>query len=58
MVTTLTIARKAMKFGYKRYGVPGALVSALVAVMGYRYLKKRLRMSLQNGSGSGSKSET
>lgn len=57
MVTTLAIARKAMKFGYKRYGVPGALVSALIAVMGYRYLKKQLRMSLESGSGSGSESE-
>lgn len=56
MVTTLTIAKKALKFGYKRYGVPGALVSALVAVMGYRYLKKKLRMSLETGSNSGSES--
>ena len=57
MVTTLAIARKAMKFGYKRYGVPGALVSALIAVMGYRYLKKQLRTSLESGSDSGSGSD-
>lgn len=57
MVTTLAIAKKAMSFGYKRYGVPGALVSALIAVLGYRYLKKKLTMSLETGSKSGSESD-
>jgi predicted membrane protein len=56
MVTTLAIAKKALSFGYKRYGVPGALVSALVAVMGYRYLRKKLEMSLETGSNSESDS--
>jgi hypothetical protein len=56
MVTTLAIAKKALSFGYKRYGVLGALVSALVAVMGYRYLRKKLEMSLETGSNSESDS--
>ena len=51
MITALTIARKAMKFGYKRYGVPGALASGAIAVAGYLYLKKRLTASTNSKSG-------
>ena len=56
MVTTLAIAKKAMSFGYKRYGVPGALASALIAVVGYRYLRKKLIANLESGSGTESDS--
>jgi predicted membrane protein len=57
MVTVLAIAKKAMSFGYKRYGVPGALASALIAVLGYRYLRKKLEASVETGSNSGSDSD-
>jgi predicted membrane protein len=50
MVTVIAIAKKAMSFGYKRYGVPGALASALVAVLGYRYLRKKLTANVETGS--------
>ncbi len=50
MMTSLTIARKAMKFGYKRYGVPGAIASGAIAVAGYLYLKKRLTATSRSGS--------
>lgn len=47
MVTLLAIVKKAASFGYKKYGVPGAIATTLVAVGGYMYLKKLLK-----GSGS------
>ncbi len=48
MVAVLAIAKKAASFGYKRYGVPGAIASVAVVLVGYRFLKKAL---------SGSKSD-
>lgn len=57
MVTVLAVAKKALSFGYKRYGVPGALASALIAVLGYRYLRKKLKASVETDSSSGSESE-
>ncbi|MCH7659728.1 MAG: hypothetical protein IH933_03825 [Euryarchaeota archaeon] len=41
MVGVLAIAKKAATFGYKRYGVPGAVASVAVVLGGY-YLKKTL----------------
>lgn len=48
MVGVLAIVKKAATFGYKRYGVPGAIASVVVVLGGYAYLKKVL---------SGSKSD-
>jgi hypothetical protein len=42
MVALLAIVKKAATFGYKRYGVPGALVSAVLALAGYRFVKRAL----------------
>lgn len=42
MVATLAIVKKAASFGYKRYGVPGAVASVVVALAGYRILKNAL----------------
>ncbi|MCL7416852.1 MAG: hypothetical protein M8354_03300 [Halalkalicoccus sp.] len=42
MVALLAILKKAATFGYKRYGVPGAVVSTVLALWGYRFVKKAL----------------
>ncbi|MDL5361004.1 hypothetical protein [Halalkalicoccus sp. NIPERK01] len=42
MVALLAIVKKAASFGYKRYGVPGAIATTLIALGGYYYLKKAL----------------
>lgn len=47
MVSLLVIVKKAATFGYKKYGVPGAIASSLIVLGGYMYLKKMLQ-----GSGS------
>ncbi|MFC6904413.1 hypothetical protein [Halalkalicoccus tibetensis] len=52
MVGVLAIGKKAASFGYKRYGVPGAIATTLVALGGYYYLKKAL-----SGSGSDGNSD-
>lgn len=48
MVALLALVKKAATFGYKRYGVPGAIASVAVVLGGYRCVKKML---------SGSKSD-
>lgn len=48
MVALLAIVKKAASFGYKKYGVPGALAAVVLALGGYRFVKKAL---------SGSKNE-
>ncbi|ADJ14950.1 hypothetical protein [Halalkalicoccus jeotgali] len=42
MVALLAIIKKAATFGYKKYGIPGALVSVVLALWGYRFVKKAL----------------
>ncbi|MEM4780452.1 MAG: hypothetical protein QXG03_02650 [Halalkalicoccus sp.] len=42
MVAILPLVKKAASFGYKKYGVPGALASAGIVLVGYYYLKKAL----------------
>lgn len=40
MVGVLAIGKKAAKFGYKRYGIPGAIASLVLALGGYRFMKR------------------
>lgn len=47
MVNLLVIVKKAATFGYKKYGIPGAIASSLIVLGGYMYLKQLLK-----GSGS------
>jgi hypothetical protein len=51
MVGVLAIAKKAATFGYKRYGVPGAVASVAVVLGGYYYLKKALSGSKSDNEG-------
>ncbi len=50
MVGVLAIGKKAASFGYKKYGVPGAIVSVVLALGGYRFLKKTLSGSKSGGN--------
>lgn len=45
-----TLVRKAAKYGYRKFGIPGAIVGGLGGLFGYRFLKKRLTSS--GGSGA------
>lgn len=51
MVGVLAVAKKAATFGYKRYGVPGAVASVAVVLGGYYYLKKTLSGSKSDNEG-------
>lgn len=55
MVGVLAIGKKAASFGYKRYGIPGAIATTLVALGGYMYLKKLLN---EAGGDDGGDSDT
>lgn len=39
----MAAVKKAAKHGYKRYGIPGAVVAGLAALLGIRFLKRKLR---------------
>lgn len=41
----LAVVRKAAKKGYKRYGVPGAVVAGLGTLVGMRFVKRKLESS-------------
>lgn len=45
---------KATKKGYKRYGLPGALVAGLGTLIGLRFIKRKL----QSRSGDGQSDES
>jgi hypothetical protein len=38
----LTAVRKAAKFGYRKYGLPGAVVAGLGGLVGYRFVRRKL----------------
>ncbi|WP_129112915.1 hypothetical protein [Halegenticoccus tardaugens] len=42
MFGPLTVGKKATKFGYKRFGVPGAVIAGVGAVAGYVAIKRKL----------------
>ncbi|QLG29223.1 hypothetical protein HUG10_17550 [Halorarum halophilum] len=45
MLGAYTVGKKAVKFGYKRYGLPGAVASGSVAMAGYVIVRRALKSS-------------
>lgn len=45
MLGAYTIGKKAIKFGYKRYGVPGAVMTGGAALAGYVAVRRALKSS-------------
>ncbi|SDQ93321.1 hypothetical protein [Natronobacterium texcoconense] len=43
MIGAYTVGKKAVTFGYKRYGIPGAVASGGVALAGYVAVRRALR---------------
>ncbi|SIR88626.1 hypothetical protein [Natronorubrum thiooxidans] len=43
MIGALTVGKKAVMFGYKRYGVPGAIASGGIALAGYVAVRRALQ---------------
>jgi hypothetical protein len=42
MFGKLTAVRKAAKFGYKKYGLPGAIVAGVGGLVSYQFVKRKL----------------
>ncbi|SEP64573.1 hypothetical protein [Natrinema salaciae] len=45
MIGAYTIGKKAVSFGYKRYGIPGAVASGGAALAGYLIVRRALKSS-------------
>lgn len=45
MIGAFTLGKKAVKFGYKRYGIPGAVASGGAALAGYLAVRRALKSS-------------
>ncbi|WP_137290110.1 hypothetical protein [Natronorubrum halophilum] len=43
MIGALTVGKKAVTFGYKRYGIPGAIASGGIALAGYVAVRRALQ---------------
>ncbi|OAQ54690.1 hypothetical protein HTG_03775 [Natrinema mahii] len=50
MIGAYTIGKKAVTFGYKRYGVPGAIASGGAALAGYLVVRRALQSATSDGS--------
>ncbi|QCS41793.1 hypothetical protein [Natrinema versiforme] len=50
MIGAYTIGKKAVTFGYKRYGVPGAVASGGAALAGYLIVRRALKSSTNDGN--------
>lgn len=50
MIGKYTLGKKAVKFGYKRYGIPGAVASGGVALAGYLVVRRALRSATRADS--------
>ncbi|WP_226480127.1 hypothetical protein [Natrinema amylolyticum] len=50
MIGAYTIGKKAVTFGYKRYGVPGAVASGGAALVGYLIVRRALKSSTSDGN--------
>ena len=48
MIGAFTIGKKAAKFGYKKYGVRGAIVAGIGSVVGFILAKKGARKLLES----------
>jgi hypothetical protein len=47
MIGAFTVGKKAIQFGYKRYGIPGAVASGGVALAGYVLVRRALRSATE-----------
>ncbi|ELY76851.1 hypothetical protein [Natrinema pallidum] len=45
MIGAYTVGKKAVTFGYKRYGIPGAVASGGAALVGYLIVRRALESS-------------
>ncbi|QSW98731.1 hypothetical protein [Haloterrigena alkaliphila] len=43
MIGAFTVGKKAVKFGYKRYGIPGAIASGGIVLVGYVAVRRALK---------------
>ena len=50
MIGAFTVGKKAVKFGYKRYGIPGAVASGGAVLAGYVVVKRALKSSTDSGN--------
>ncbi|WP_122087940.1 hypothetical protein [Halalkalicoccus subterraneus] len=46
----LTLGKKALKFGYKRAGIPGAIATGSAAAVGYVVVKRALKSNTSGGN--------
>ncbi|ELY58285.1 hypothetical protein [Natronococcus jeotgali] len=49
MIGALTVGKKAVTFGYKRFGVPGAVASGGIALAGYVAVRRALQSATESG---------
>ncbi|THE64406.1 hypothetical protein D8Y22_13420 [Salinadaptatus halalkaliphilus] len=47
MIGAFTVGKKAVTFGYKRYGVPGAVASGGAVLAGYVLVRRALRSTTE-----------
>ncbi len=52
MIGAFTVGKKAVTFGYKRYGIPGAIASGGVALAGYVAVRRALQSLSASDDGS------
>jgi len=50
MIGAYTIGKKAVQFGYKRYGIPGAIATGGAALAGYLIVRRALKSSTNGGN--------
>ncbi|MFC4358565.1 hypothetical protein ACFO0N_11495 [Halobium salinum] len=50
MLGKYTVGKKALKFGYKRFGIPGAVASGGAALLGYLAVKRALNSRVRGGN--------
>ena len=50
MIGAFTIGKKAAKFGYKNYGVRGAVVAGIGSVVGFILVKKGARRLFESNT--------
>lgn len=49
MIGAFTVGKKAVTFGYKRFGIPGAVASGGAALAGYLVVRRALKSSVDSG---------
>ena len=53
MFGPLTVGKKAAKFGYKRYGIPGAVAAGSTGVLGYLVVRRAVKSVVKRKDVSG-----